>query len=173
MAIEFKELVLPRYISRDSDPTLLSALALYNRIKTKPYPGSPLNQLSLTFLNEFRDSRRTFVATDTDEVVAVANYNPLYSLRHHTAIDGLSVRPDHQGEGLGAFMLERLAERTLADGRERMRLRSVKTAIGFYAHLGFTPDEIVPVLPDEPWMSVDAKDFLDQRAASVPGDFRL
>lgn len=57
----------------------------------------------------------------------------------HIHIDDLAVDPVRRGQGIGAAMLDHIAERSRAAGATALHLDARSTAIGFYTRCGFTP----------------------------------
>jgi len=161
MRVEFAELQLPRFVSSDSDPRVLAVLALYNTplFKEDRYPGPPSQGINTRLINDFViDRRRAFVARDEDGLAcAVACYDSNYRLSKTALLARLIVAKNMHGRGVGAFMIDNLADVTRQQGLEALRVRSLKDVIGFYATLGFVADETIPEISDLPYMSLDVR----------------
>lgn len=155
MHLRIEELALPKYLSRDTAPDVIAALDMYSEVLPEDLGHSLQSRRALT-IYKFCDSV-PYIARDelSGAAVAVANFNPWYRLKGSSFLEAFVVHPSAREHGVGRFVVGELVRITHEQGLERMRLRSLEAAIGFYAHLGFVCDEIVPVDAAEPYMSID------------------
>ncbi|MCX7326420.1 MAG: GNAT family N-acetyltransferase [Hyphomicrobiales bacterium] len=70
--------------------------------------------------------------------VLVANRARRASAEDVAVIDALFVDPNAQGMGVGAALLDELYDRARKRGIERLTVAASLTAVGFYAHVGFS-----------------------------------
>jgi GNAT superfamily N-acetyltransferase len=132
--MQFKELLLPDFITEYSDSTVLRALRLYADLHADTQPDD------IESLDESLDNftgQRTFIALDADSrVQAVGNY----ALRpdvDYAWLEGLVVSRQQRGAGIGRYMINNLVNVAIDDEREAIQLRSTASAQIFYEGLGF------------------------------------
>jgi len=77
-------------------------------------------------------NRLMLVATIDDEIIGTASL-------HKDTVRNVYIRPDHQGRGIGAALMQEIEEQARANGLETMAVPSSVTAEGFYRKRGFVP----------------------------------
>lgn len=166
MKLQFEQLPLPSYLPTTEPADLATALDLYDTLMRDDYGSTARARRALT-LYDLRMAQ-TYVTKRAEDgaVLAVASYDPDYRLKGAALINGLVVHPDSKKQGVGRYTIDRLAEASAERGLDRLRVRSLSTAIGFYARLGFEYDEIITADPELPYMS------LDVRKATLPSPRR-
>lgn len=152
---------MPKFVHQQSDGAVLEALRLYNQpiFEGDQYRGPEIQRLNARLINDFVvDRRRAFIAkTESNDTVAVACYDGRYRMRGCALIERLVVADAVRGQGVGRFMIDNLAQTASEQGLEALRLRALQDSMGFYAHLGFVCDEIVPEYAEIPYMRLDIK----------------
>ncbi len=73
------------------------------------------------------------VATDASDVVGFAQLAP-----DEGEIEGIYVRPDRQGEGIGRMLLSALEAQARVRGISSLELAATLNAVGFYERAGYT-----------------------------------
>jgi len=153
MNLTTEQLALPRYLAPDTDPVVTAALDLYEEILPEHNWRTPHNRRALT-LYKFSGSV-PFVTRRDDAVVALANVDlATQRMKGSAFLEALVVHESVRGENVGRFTIEQIVKAAAEHELETLRARPLESAIGFYAKLGFVCDEIEPVNPAEPFMSL-------------------
>lgn len=149
MAIEnltFAKLELPRYISPETDPLVLDALLMYDRIALnglyQAKHSSLRSRLFLTMYDHFLEPQRELhIGKLEDEVVAVASLDPHDRLKGTAWVDAIAVREDMRRRQIGRKMVRYLSHVAKENRLETLRLQALPEREKFYTLLGFTRDK--------------------------------
>jgi predicted N-acetyltransferase YhbS len=102
-------------------------------------------QMNVPVLREHMLNRLVFVVDDADAVVAtgaLANFDSQAQAKY--CISNLFVRPDRQGRGYGASLIEHLLASARSRGIDTLHVPSSRVAIPFYRRYGFVVDSEQP-----------------------------
>jgi len=142
MKLEFRPLLLPTtatYESIDDVPSeVLQPFAIYDAINGRDHGIHTVDRVH-HLLDEF-DSQQAFTVhrCEDDELTldAVANLRAVPK-RDLAWLEGLAVRPEARGLGIGGFALDKLVTVAAQANLKTIQLQSVPSAVYFYQNHGF------------------------------------